>query len=153
MCEYCGCQAVTAIGDLTAEHDAVRAVLVDVRRAAAAGDGAAATVGAGRLTALLRPHTAVEERGLFPRMATEFPDHIAGLTADHRHIEAVLDAVAAGELTEGWTARLADAAALLTGHIFKEQDGLFPAALATLGPDDWDAVDAVRAAVRDRVSA
>ena len=56
MCEYCGCQAVTAINDLTREHD-------------------------------------------------------------------------------------------LREHILKEQDGVFPAALANLNPEDWDALDTVWASV------
>jgi hypothetical protein len=53
MCEYCGCQTITAV---------------------------------------LGPHTAVEEDGLFPAMAADFPEHIADLTADHRRIEGVLGA-------------------------------------------------------------
>ncbi|GHF40746.1 hypothetical protein GCM10010359_49190 [Streptomyces morookaense] len=32
-------------------------------------------------------------------------------------------------------------------HIIKEQDGLFPAAPASPGPEQWEAVDPVRARV------
>lgn len=34
---------------------------------------------------------------------------------------------------------------MLREHILKEQDGVFPAALATLGTEEWEAVDKVRA--------
>ncbi len=33
---------------------------------------------------------------------------------------------------------------MLRDHILKEQDGVFPAALADLGTEDWEAVEAVR---------
>ncbi|WP_260844749.1 hypothetical protein [Streptomyces sp. SLBN-31] len=35
--------------------------------------------------------------------------------------------------------------AVLRDHILKEQDGVFPAALATLGTEEWEAVEKVRA--------
>jgi hypothetical protein len=35
--------------------------------------------------------------------------------------------------------------AVLREHIFKEQDGVFPAALASLRTSDWEAVEAARA--------
>ena len=44
----------------------------------------------------------------------------------------------------GWPDRLMDTLEVLREHILKEQDGLFPAALTSLGGADWDTVDAVR---------
>jgi hypothetical protein len=38
MCEYCGCQSLTAIDDLTREHDAVVDPISHVRDAHRAGD-------------------------------------------------------------------------------------------------------------------
>ena len=49
-------------------------------------------------------------------------------------------------------ARLAEALALLREHIFKEQDGVFPEALATLGGADWEAAEAVRSRVGGSLS-
>ena len=46
-----------------------------------------------------------------------------------------------------WPDRLMAAMAVLREHILKEQDGVFPAALANLNPDDWDAVDTIRTRV------
>lgn len=152
MCEYCGCQDVTAIGELTREHDLVVDLIGAVRGAAAAGDTGTMAVLARQIAAVLEPHTAVEERGLFPVMAAEFPEQIAKLAAEHRQIEPVLAAAAGGVPADPhWPTTLLDALDLLRRHILKEQDGVFPAALATLAPADWDAVDAVRAAVAPMV--
>jgi hemerythrin-like domain-containing protein len=143
MCEYCGCQAVAAIDELTREHDTVVNLIGDVRAARAAGDTPGMAAFARRIAAVLGPHTEVEERGLFPALAADFPDHVAVLEAEHRRIEAVLGE--AGTADPTWPARLVGTLEVLRSHILKEQDGVFPAALTTLGGADWDAVDAVRA--------
>ena len=70
MCEYCGCQEVTAIGDLTREHDEVVGLMSAVRAAHAAGDIDAMAVQARRIADILAPHTVVEEEGLFPLMTS-----------------------------------------------------------------------------------
>ncbi|MEU8243384.1 hemerythrin domain-containing protein [Actinoplanes missouriensis] len=145
MCEYCGCQAVTAIDELTREHDTVVNMIGEVRAAHAAGDVAGMARLARRIAAVLGPHTAVEEHGLFPLLAGDFPEQIAALEDEHRRIEAVLDAASGGTPADpAWPQRLLDALEVLREHILKEQDGVFPAALTTLSGDDWDAVDEVR---------
>jgi hemerythrin-like domain-containing protein len=101
-----------------------------------------------QIAAILGPHTEVEERGLFPALAGDFPEQVAGLEAEHRRIEMVLGAAAAGTPTDpAWPDRLIATLHLLREHILKEQDGVFPAALAALGTSDWEAVDAVRSRV------
>jgi hemerythrin-like domain-containing protein len=146
VCEYCGCQAIDAIAQLTAEHDIVVNLSGAALRALHAGalDDAAAL--AREIAAALAPHTRVEEGALFPAMAAEFGDHVRGLVDEHRLIEGVLAACADGTPTDpAWPDRLDRALAVLREHIIKEQDGLFPAALATLDPAQWDEVDAARA--------
>ena len=148
MCEYCGCQDIPAIGQLTDEHDAIVAVMSHVRSALDAGQVDAAAHWSRRITTLLVPHTAVEEEGLFPALAGEFPDHVATLRGEHRAVETVLDEAAACTPTDPtWPYRLTEALYLLREHILKEQNGMFPAALTSLDPADWD----VMAAVRERV--
>ncbi|WP_067138049.1 hemerythrin domain-containing protein [Microtetraspora malaysiensis] len=148
MCEYCGCQAVTAIGMLTREHDLVVDLIGDARTAHAAGDVDTMAAIAGRIAAVLVPHTEVEEHGLFPALAGEFPEQVAGLEGEHRRIEAVLGEAADGTPADpGWPLRLLDILNLLRAHILKEQDGVFPAALAGLSTDEWEAIDRVRARV------
>jgi hypothetical protein len=153
VCEYCGCQDVPAIAALTEEHDEIRAAARDASRAASREDLGAATEAAGRLLALLRPHTEIEERGLFPAMAGEFADHVASLEDDHRRIDATLVSIAAGEPGPDWAGRLHGGLAALFTHILREQDGLFPAALAVLTPSQWDILDRTRAEIISREEA
>lgn len=74
--------------------------------------------GCQQILAILAPHTVVEEEGLFPEMADEFPDHIHVLRSEHREIEKVL-----GEADDGppqdptWAERLEHVLFLLREHI------------------------------------
>ena len=148
MCEYCGCQALAPIGELTREHDLVLSLICEVRVARAKGDGPRMADLAARIAAILGPHTEVEERGLFPALAADFPDQIAILEAEHQQIAAVLAEASPGPPQDpAWPDRLAAALALLRAHIHKEQDGVFPAALASLHTADWDAMEEIRARV------
>jgi hemerythrin-like domain-containing protein len=148
MCEYCGCQSVTAIGDLTREHDLVVDLIGEARTAHHDGDPARMAQVARRIAALLEPHTRVEEDGLFPALAADFPEQIATLEAEHRLIEPVLDEAADGTpAAPDWPQRLLTVLDVLRRHVLKEQDGVFPAALAGLSTEDWERVDAVRAHV------
>jgi Hemerythrin HHE cation binding domain len=146
MCEYCGCQALSPIGELTAEHDRVLGLISDVREARNAKDVTRMAELARRIAAVLAPHTEVEETALFPPLAADFPEQMAGLVAEHRQVEAVLGEASRGTPGDpAWPARLARALLTLRAHIFAEQDGVFPAALASLHSADWDAVEAARA--------
>ena len=145
MCEYCGCQALVAIGELTREHDLVGSLMSEVRAARGRGDTARMAGLARQIAAVLGPHTEVEEHGLFPPLAADFPDQVAALEAEHRRLEAVLGEAAAGTPADpAWPGRLIEALAMLREHILKEQDGVFPAALASLGTADWETVETVR---------
>jgi len=145
MCEYCGCQALATIDELTREHDFVVGLISDVRGARADADIPRMAELARQIAAVLGPHTEVEEHGLFPALADDFPDHIAVLEAEHRRVEAVLGEASPGTPTDpAWPARLAEALQMLREHILKEQDGVFPAALASLEVADWEKAEAVR---------
>ena len=146
MCEYCGCQALAPIDELTREHDAVLGLISHVRAARADGDTGQMAELAQQIAAVLGPHTEVEEQGLFPALEADFPDHITTLKAEHQRIEAVLGEASAGTPADpAWPGRLTAALQMLRQHIFAEQDGVFPAALATLKTADWETVEAVRA--------
>jgi hemerythrin-like domain-containing protein len=133
---------LTAIDELTREHDHVVNLIGDVRAAVTAGDLPRVVQLARAIAAVLGPHTEVEEHGLFPALAGDFPDHVTALRDEHRHIEAVLAEAANPDHT--WPARLVDTLDVLREHILKEQDGVFPAALTTLRTEDWEVVDTIR---------
>jgi hemerythrin-like domain-containing protein len=154
MCEYCGCQSVPAVELLTSEHDAVVNLIGEVQRALASGDLDEAAEGTRRIATVLGPHTRVEEDALFPPMAHDFPDHVEALRAEHAQIEAVLaESADATPVDPEWPRRLSATLRTLRDHILKEQDGLFPAALASLGPAEWEAVDAARRQVGTALAA
>jgi len=145
MCEYCGCQAVAVIDELTREHDRALDHVRAAEHAARAGDLAAARAACLGLGQVLGPHTAVEEQGLFPALARDFPQHVHDLEAEHRRVEDALAGLDGPRAT--WAADLRDAMGVLRKHILKEQDGVFPAALGILTPSQWDALESVRGRV------
>lgn len=156
MCEYCGCQSVRSVDELTKEHDLVVALISRVRTAHRNGDVREMAAVARRIVEVLGPHTEVEEAGLFPALAEEFPAQITALQAEHRQIAAVLEEAAAGADGPGgsaWPDRLLPALEQLREHILKEQDGVFPAALAILTGQQWEEVEAVRSRVGTRLPA
>jgi len=146
MCEYCGCQQIAVIGELTREHDAVVAIIGQVRVALAGGELARAARHCQEIAAILAPHTTVEELGLLPAMAAEFPDHVESLMTDHRQIEDVLAEAATGPPADpAWPDRLLGVLFLLREHILKEQDGVFPASVTVLETEQWERIEALRA--------
>lgn len=144
MCEYCGCQQNVVIAELTAEHDRLRDLSHDLTTAVNSTDLPAAIGLAAQMQSVLRPHTQVEEAGLFPALAADYGNHLDQLVAEHRDIDAALDELASGRAQPGWRLRTQLALAHLFDHILKEQDGVFPAALATLTTADWLTVAAAR---------
>jgi hemerythrin-like domain-containing protein len=146
MCEYCGCQQIATIAELTREHDDVVALIGQVQGSLADRCLEDVALRCQQILAILAPHSVVEEDGLFPEMAEEFPDHVEVLRSEHREIDKVL-----GEATDGppddptWPDRLVGVLFLLREHILKEQDGVFPAALIALDADQWERIEAVRA--------
>jgi hemerythrin-like domain-containing protein len=148
MCEYCGCQELDTIAELTAEHDVVVNLGGEVCRALHAGEFDVAADRTRAIAAVLAPHSAVEEEALFPAMAGELGEHLPGLIAEHRLVEGVLAESADATPTDAtWPARLEAALDVLREHILKEQDGVFPAALISLDPAQWDLIEAVRSRV------
>jgi len=146
VCEYCGCQQIATIAELYREHDDVAAQVGLIRSALAGQRLEEVAAGCRHILVILAPHTVVEEEGLFPEMADEFPDHIEALRSDHREIEKVLGEAAHGTPDDPtWPDRLLRALHLLGEHILKEQDGVFPAALIALESDQWERIEAVRA--------
>lgn len=148
MCEYCGCQQIAAIDELTREHDAVVAATALVRSRLETGRTDEVASLCRYMLAVLAPHTEVEEQGLFPAMAAEFPDHVQQLRSEHEHIHAVLTEASEAIHTDPTLPdRLVEMMFLLREHILKEQDGVFPAALMSLSPAQWDDLDEIRTRV------
>lgn len=137
MCSYCGCQAITVVGRFTAEHEEIVNATGKLREAAATGDRTSGRAAARALAGLLAPHTRSEERSLFTelRLDPQFTGHVDALCAEHRAIDAALEAVTGGDL-----GRVPALESLLRRHIDKEENGLFPAAAIALDGPAWERV-------------
>jgi len=144
MCDYCGCRQVNVIAQLTREHDQLRELGRQLAVAANDRDLARARTVATELRGVLVPHIRIEERGLFPALAAECGPQLVDLADEHVVIDEALDDLESDRPALNWPARTRNALALLFDHILKEQDGVFPAALATLTPQAWAEVEIVR---------
>ena len=137
MCSYCGCRNIPVIATLNAEHDAIVNSTYALQVALRDQDAESAKAAGKVLAGLLHPHTRREQDGLFAEMKKDdlFTEHIASLCAEHDALDAELELIAAGDLT-----RIAAMITLLNNHIDREENGLFPAALAYLDDDQWDVI-------------
>lgn len=144
MCEYCGCQDLPAIAQLTAEHDRLRDLGRSLVDAAASADLDRARTVAQSMLDVLDVHTSVEEDALFPAMAGEYERALRHLADEHVTVHSTLTALAVGAPGPDWRAHAQAVVHLLFEHILKEQDGVFPAALSVLTPADWELLDTVR---------
>jgi hemerythrin-like domain-containing protein len=125
------------IAKLNAEHDAIVNSTYALQLAFHDQDVTAATTAGRILGELLHPHTHREQVGLFAEMAKDelYTEHVASLCAEHDQLDADLAAITAGDLT-----RISAMITLLNNHIDREENGLFPAALAYLDDDQWEVI-------------
>lgn len=146
MCDRCGCRDLTPVAKLMDEHDRLRELSHQIRRALAAGDGAARRR-FDELLAVLGPHLAREEGALFPLLQRDdaVAARVTELAAEHATLYDAVDDLedrppdATLGLFPGWADAVVDVLVHLDQHMFKEDFGLFPAALASLEWADWDA--------------
>jgi iron-sulfur cluster repair protein YtfE (RIC family) len=142
MCDHCGCRDLTPVARLMDEHDRLRELSAHIRGHLGAGDDAAARAHFGELLVVLGPHVVKEEGVLFPllRRSEELAAHVGVLEAEHAGLYDDVDDLddAAAQAWRDGLLRILDD---LAEHMYKEDFGLFPAALVTLDGADWDAVD------------
>ena len=125
------------IAQLYAEHEAIVNGSYALEVAFRDQDTEAARTASKELGELLHPHTRREENGLFAEMKKDelFTEHVASLCAEHAKLDSELEAIEAGDLES-----IPKMLTLLNNHIDREENGLFPAALAYLDDTQWDIV-------------
>jgi len=141
MCEYCGCRQVAPVAELMDEHAALVDQAQAVRQALSRGDFAAAMSRLTGLVARLGRHVRREEDGIFRAMraAGEFLDEVDELEAEHRDFAATIDGLDVDAPGFGATVtRLLDD---LDQHVEREDLGIFPVSVVTLGASGWAIVD------------
>ena len=146
MCEHCGCRGNEAIAELMDEHFVLMDLADQVRRHLQREDRAGAVTTVEKLGGLLLRHVAREERGVFAALKDQgdFADAVEELEAEHLTFDIQLDELDPESPTfaDEVRAMLDD----LVTHIDKENLGVFPVAVVTLGARGWAIVDAAREA-------
>lgn len=139
MCDHCGCQDFPLIAEFTEQHRRIQEASGLLRHAIGRGDHEEARRRLEALTALLKPHVAAEEQGLFVELRAEESIRVTveQLCEEHARLEAELRGPS-GEVPD-WT-RVSAALDLLAEHIYKEEYGVFPAAVVLLPTPVWDRI-------------
>jgi hemerythrin-like domain-containing protein len=148
MCEYCGCRQVEPIAELMDEHMTLLELAGDLRRALVQEDAAVAVQKRDRLVDLLAHHTGMEEAGLFAALKQqgEYVEQVDELESEHVSLD---QAVAALDLTTPAAIDVLDrVTAELSDHIDKENLGIFPVAVVSLGATGWNLVESAHANAR-----
>lgn len=154
MCEHCGCRGVEPIAELMDEHFVLLELSGDIRRALGTKDYEGAVRLLSRLSELLGTHVRREERGVFAALRAdgEFVETVEELEAEHVDLDRGLEGLdpAAADFEHRIGALLDE----LSEHIDKENLGLFPVTVVTLGASGWAMVAEAHAEtprfVRDR---
>ena len=142
MCEHCGCRGVEPIAELMDEHLALLEIAGDVRRHLTAGDRVACAAAVDRLADRLTRHVGREERGVFAALRDQgdFVDAVEELEHEHVTFDAALADLDAEAPDFG--RRVHALLDELSEHIDKENLGVFPVAVVTLGARGWETVGA-----------
>jgi hemerythrin-like domain-containing protein len=123
------------------EHVALLEQADRVRSALGAGDRPGALADLRELVERLHRHVHREEAGIFTalREQGEFADEVAALEGEH----VDLDAAIAGLDPDGpdFARRVAGLFDDLSAHVEREDLGVFPVSVVTLGASGWDVVE------------
>ena len=144
MCEYCGCRGVEPIAELMDEHSALTDEAHEIRKTLDHGDRDRTLALLTHLVDHLARHTDREEAGLFTalRDKAEFLDELGDLEGEHRHLDNAATGLNPDADDFGATVtRLLDD---LSTHIEREELGIFPVSVVTLGVDGWNVVERSR---------
>jgi hemerythrin-like domain-containing protein len=141
VCEHCGCKQVAPIGELMQEHVALLDDASLVRGALGAGDRAAALTHLNGMVGRLARHVRREEDGIFTALRDdgEYAEEVAALEGEHLDLDAAI-ARLQGDAPdfEAQVSRLLDD---LAEHVEREDLGIFPVSVVTLGAAGWELVE------------
>lgn len=146
MCEYCGCRQVAPLAELMDEHLALLDLAGQVRRDLVQGRRAQALEVLQRIGVLLDRHARREEDGVFAalRDSGDFVEEVDQLTGEHGDFRERIAALRPE--TEDLRPRVDELIGELSDHIDREDLGIFPVSVVTLGSRGWEQVDAVHVA-------
>jgi hemerythrin-like domain-containing protein len=145
MCDHCGCRGVDAIRELMDEHTALIDQAYVVRQALQSGNPADAMTGLVGLVSRLQRHVQREEDGIFRalRSSGEFRDEVQALVDEHGDLERAIAAL--DPRSPDFPAVVEHLLDDLAHHIDREDYGIFPVSVVTLGAGEWAMVDRAHA--------
>lgn len=145
MCEHCGCRGVQPIAELMDEHIALLDEAHHVRRALGAGDRAGAAAHLDRLVRHLARHVGREENGIFAALRAdgEFVGEVEELEGEHRGFDEAVRALDPD--APDFADRVDTLLHELDLHVERENLGIFPVSVVTLGAAGWEVVDRAHA--------
>ena len=125
------------------EHRHLQDEVDHIRRALAAGDRHTASVGLEHLVSHLTAHVSREENGIFTalRKQGEYADEVDELEGEHRWLDTAVAGLDPG--SPGFEKALDELFDALDAHIQREDLGVFPVSVVTLGAEGWDLVHRV----------
>jgi hemerythrin-like domain-containing protein len=140
MCEYCGCRQIEPLAELMDEHLALLDEASDIETALGQRDHDRAVELLRALATRLDRHVRREEDGVFTAMKEtgEFVDEVLDLEQEHHDFDAQIAALdpAAADFAD----RIRSLFAHLSDHIDREDLGIFPVSVVTLGARGWDTI-------------
>ena len=145
MCEHCGCRQVPPIGELMDEHTALLDEAHHVRRALDVGDRVTAMACLDALVGHLTRHVGREEAGIFAALRAdgEYVQEVELLEGEHRGFDAAIAGLDVED--EDLEAKVALLLRDLDDHVEREDLGIFPVSVVTLGADGWALIDQAHA--------
>jgi hemerythrin-like domain-containing protein len=134
---------VAPIAELMDEHTALLDEAYEVRKALGERDPARAMALLRTLVGHLDRHVHREETGIFPalRETGEYVEEVDALEGEHRDLDTALAGLDPG--APDFAQRVADSLDL---HVQRENLGVFPVAIVTLGAHGWNTIDEAHAA-------
>lgn len=141
MCDHCGCRGVPAIRELIDEHTALVDESYGVRQALRSGELAEAMTLLTELVSRLQRHVLREENGVLRalRDSGEFLDEVEALEGEHHDFEKAIAALDPD--APDFQAAVSSLLDHLAVHIDREDYGIFPVSVVTLGAAGWTTVD------------
>lgn len=144
MCEYCGCRGVPPIAELMEEHDVILVDAHEVRAALRTGDRGEVVERLRHLATHLDPHVRREERGVFAalREQGDWIEEVVLLEGEHRDLDAGIAALDVSD--PEFDRHVLDLLHDLEEHVERENLGIFPVSVVTLGASGWEVVQHAR---------
>ena len=145
MCDYCGCNGVAPIRELMDEHEALMDEAHELRQALTHGDQARTLSLLARLAGHLDRHVHREEAGIFAALRDkgEFLEELSDLEAEHRQFDTATSTLhTVGPDFADRVNKMLDG---LGEHVEREDLGIFPISVVTLGAAGWQAIETAHA--------